>query len=151
LEWVFEKRLRQLTMITLLVLVSVVASTIHPTEAAVLASHSPITIVGNAQFNNTVYRDNGVTPGGNGSATNPYIIENWDIAATTTLEGIHVEYTNASFIIRNVYVHGPSPSNGIFFRNVDKGVVDKSTVTNTYDGITTLLSNAHSREQRDLQ
>jgi parallel beta-helix repeat protein len=129
-------------LITLLVLVSITASTIHPAKAATLTPRSPISIVGDAGFNNTIYPKNGVTPGGNGSTTNPYIIERWDIAATTTLDGVHIEYTNVSFIIRNVYVHGPSPSNGIFFRNVANGVIDKSTVTNYYDGITILLSNA---------
>jgi parallel beta-helix repeat protein len=106
-------------LITLLVLVSITASTIHPAKAATLTPRSPISIVGDAGFNNTIYPKNGVT-----------------------LDGVHIEYTNVSFIIRNVYVHGPSPSNGIFFRNVANGVIDKSTVTNYYDGITILLSNA---------
>jgi parallel beta-helix repeat protein len=138
--WAREKTLRPLTLITLLVLVSIIASTIYPARVAALTSHPPISIVGNTGFNNTAYHGNGVTSG-NGSASNPYIIEGWDIT-TTTLDGVHVEYTNASFIIRNVYIHGPSPSNGIFFRNVDNGLVDKSTVTNSYDGITILLSSA---------
>ena len=104
-------------------------------------SHAPISIVGNSEFNYTLYPGNGVTHGGNGSIANPYVIEGLDIATTTTSDGIHVEYTNVSFIIRNVNIHGSSP-NGIFFRNVDNGVVDKSTVTSSNDGITILLANA---------
>ena len=142
LGWKCEKALRLLTLVTLLVLVSIVASTIYPPRAAALTSHPPISIVGNAQFNYTNYPTHGVTLGGNGSTANPYIIENWDIAASTTSDGIHIEQTNVSFIIRNVNIHGPSPSNGIFLRNIDNGVIDKSTITSTYDGITILLSNA---------
>jgi parallel beta-helix repeat protein len=79
---------------------------------------------------------------GNGSAIDPYIIEGWDIAATIFLDGVHIEQTNASFIIRNVYIHGQQASNGIFLSNVAQGLVDNTTITHFLDGITILLSNA---------
>jgi parallel beta-helix repeat protein len=130
-----------MTFIIIVVLASTVATTVHVGRSLSLASHSPISIVGNAGFNNITYPNNGVTRG-NGSAIDPYIIEGWSIAASKTSDGIDVESANASFIIRNVYIYGPSPSNGIFLSNVANGVVDRSTVTSCYDGITILLSNA---------
>jgi parallel beta-helix repeat protein len=81
------------------------------------------------------------TRGGDGSLSNPYIIEGWSIAATNA-DGILIEQTNASFIIRNVFIHGSSQFNGIFFFNVTNGVVDNTTITNSIDGITMTLSNA---------
>jgi len=129
--------LRPLALVTVLILVSIAGSTIHLTRALPLTSHSPISIVGNSGFTPA----NGTTPGGNGSLSNPYIIENWYID-TTNKDGIHIEQTNASFIIRNVYIHGQNLANGIFFLNVANGIVDNTTITNSYDGVTISLSNA---------
>jgi hypothetical protein len=125
-----------MALISLLFLISVAASTIHPVKAAPLSSHSTISIVGNTGFTPA----NG-TRGGNGSLSNPYIIEGWNIAATNA-DGILIEQTNASFIIRNVFIRGSSQSNGIFFFNVTNGLVDNTTITNSLDGITMTLSNA---------
>jgi parallel beta-helix repeat protein len=116
-------------------------STVHPAMGSTLTSHPPISIVGNAGFNNITYTNNGVRSG-NGSATNPYVIEGWDIAAITYYDGVHVEQTNASFIIRNVYIHGHDVANGIFFSNVTRGRVDNTTITQFQDGVAMLLSNA---------
>ncbi|TMI12215.1 hypothetical protein E6H35_09635 [Candidatus Bathyarchaeota archaeon] len=129
---------RPLTLFTLLILVSFAASTIDPAKA-MIPMHSPISIVGNSGFTPA----NGTTPGGNGSVSNPYIIEGWNIDTTIpNKDGIHIEQTSASFIIRNVYIHGQGQTNGIFFINVANGVVDHTTITNSYDGITISLSNA---------
>ncbi len=109
-----DKNLHPLIGITLLILVSLAASTIHAAKAAPLLPHSQISIVGNAGFNNTIYMDNGVTSG-NGSATNPYIIEGWNIVAPVNKDGIDIEQTNASLVIKNVNIQGGNVgSNGIF-------------------------------------
>jgi nitrous oxidase accessory protein NosD len=114
---------------------------VHPGKGSNLPTHGPISIVGNAGFNNATYPDNGVRSG-NGSATNPYIIERWEITAINFYDGVHIEQTNASFIIRNVYIHGQQVSNGIFFSNVAQGLVDNTTIMKFQDGITMVLSNA---------
>ena len=77
-------------------------------------THAPIAISGDAGF---IVGTNGVTSG-NGSATNPYIIEGWDIDASTAT-GISIMTANVHFEIRNCYIHGG--------------------VTNNYSGITTML------------
>ena len=137
-EWAREKTLRLLTLIALLVLVSIAASTIYPLKATALMSHPPISIFGNTEFTTA----NGVT-GGNGSTSNPYIIEGWDIAAPASTDGIDVQQTNASLIIRNVNIHGGNVgSNGIFLSQVTNVVIRDTMISNLNNGISTFLSNA---------
>jgi len=141
----YEKTLRLPLLITLLglVLVPTSASTIHPAKAAALQSHPPILIVGNAELNNSIYHNNGVTPGGNGSASNPYVIEGWNIAAPPNVDGIDIEQTNASLIIRNVSTQGGYVgSNGIFLNQVTNVVVKDVAISRFNNGISILLSNA---------
>ena len=129
--------LRPLALTSLLILVLVALLTAHPANASSpLQPHPPISIVGNSGFTLA----NG-TIAGDGSTSNPYIIAGWNISAVNT-DGIDIEQANASFIIRNVYIHGQSQSNGIFLLDVTSGVVDNVTITNSLDGITITLSNA---------
>ncbi len=147
-QWTRQKTSGPLILVILLILLSTAGSTVHPARGSTLTPHPPISIVGNAGFNRTIYKNNGVT-GGNGSASNPYIIEGWSIAVTTLYDdGVHVEQTNTSFVIRNVYIHGDQQSNGIFLSNVARGAVDNTTITNFLDGITILLSNATVENSR---
>lgn len=127
---------RSLTIIVLLVLVAITASTVHTGRATPLTTRLPISIIGNSGFTPA----NGITAG-SGSTSNPFIIEGWNISTTNT-DGIHIEQTNASFIIRNVNIHGQGQSNGIFLLDVTNGVIDNATITTSYDGITITLSNA---------
>jgi hypothetical protein len=136
-----KKTLRPLTIIIIVILASTAATTVHLGRGSSLASYGPISIVGNAGFDNTIYPNNGVRSG-NGSATNPYIIEGWSITTARFQDGIHIEQTNVSFLIRNVYIHGQQDSNGIFLSKVGQGLVDNTTITNFLDGITIFLSNA---------
>jgi hypothetical protein len=136
------KNLRPLIVITLLILVSLAASTIYGAKAAPLTLHSQISIVGNAGFNNTIYTDNGVTSG-NGSATNPYIIEGWNIVAPVYKDGIDIEQTNASLVIKNVNIQGGNVgSNGIFLSHATNVVVRDTAISSLNDGISIFLSNA---------
>ncbi|MCG2826892.1 MAG: PKD domain-containing protein [Thermoplasmatales archaeon] len=89
-------------------------------------SHDPIRIDGNSDFTEA----NGVT-GGNGTESNPYIIEGWDIDASTAI-GIFILNTDASFIIKNCYVHDGKNNYcyGVVLRNVTNGKIEKLTSYN---------------------
>jgi hypothetical protein len=73
-------------------------------KKSVYTTHGALTIIGNANFTAA----NGVI-GGSGTASDPYVIANWDIDAAKSM-GIYMESTDAHFIIRNCYVHGGSTS-----------------------------------------
>jgi len=98
-------------------------------------SHAPIYIDSNSNFTPA----NGVT-GGSGTENDPYIIENWDIDASSA-HGIWINNTTAYFIVRNCYVHdGWNSFIGISLANVINGIVDNNISENNYYGI--LLSNS---------
>lgn len=104
-------------------------------------THNPISITSNADF--TVA--NGVSSG-TGTASDPYIIADLDINASTTT-GIDIENTNAHFIVRNCYIHdGSSIShgfgyNGTYLFNCANGTMENNTCTNDFIGIYLALSN----------
>ena len=97
-------------------------------------SHAPISINGNAEFNKTNFPLNGVASG-NGTASNPYIIEGWDINASTSI-GIRVYNANVHFIIRNCDVHDGS----VIYSGID--LVSCSNVS--------LISNNCSKNENGL-
>jgi parallel beta-helix repeat protein len=95
-------------------------------------SHEPILIDGNGGFTAA----NGVKSGA-GSQNNPYIIEGWNINASSE-NGIEIKSTEKYFVIRNVYVHGSSWSywnTGIYFFRVQNGMVENCEIKNTGSGI----------------
>src|SRR5207244_11554044 len=88
--------------------------------------HAPIRIQSNAEFTAA----NGVV-GGHGTPEDPYLIAGWEITNVDTTEAIFIRDTDASFVIRDVYVHQP-PGLGfarIRFIEVSNGRVEDSTVT----------------------
>ena len=96
--------------------------------------HDPIYIDGNSDFTSA----NGVTSG-SGTAGNPYIIEDWDINASTAY-GIYIENTDVYFIIRNCTIHdGYKPGvrwfDGIHLYSVTNGKIHNVTAYNNYEGI----------------
>ena len=109
-----------------------------PARALTYQPHSPITIDGNAGFTSA----NGVT-GGSGTSSDPYIIQGWDINASgigccnaNGNAGLVIENTNASFIVRNVYVHQGLPvDEGIILHQVSNGTVENSVTSQDYFGI----------------
>jgi parallel beta-helix repeat protein len=96
-----------------------------------LLSHAPILIDGDAGFTPT----NGVTSG-SGTAAAPYVIEGWNIDASSA-NGIEVRNTSAHFIIRNCYVHdgGDNNKHGIYFETVKNWKIDDVTSINNFQGI----------------
>ncbi|MCJ2556789.1 MAG: right-handed parallel beta-helix repeat-containing protein [Candidatus Thermoplasmatota archaeon] len=103
-----------------------------PEGASAYTPHDPIEIDGNADFTAA----NGVV-GGSGTPSDPYIIEGWEIDATTA-KGINIRNTNAHFIIRNVYVHsgihGDPLHPGIYFSGVN-GRIENNNLSNNAAGI----------------
>jgi parallel beta-helix repeat protein len=109
-------------------------------EASALTTHAPIFIDGNSGF----VPANGVT-GGSGTASDPYIIEGWDINAATA-HGIEIRNTTSYFTIRNVTVHDGSPNNygAIVLQNVTNGIVTNVTSTNN-NGLALLSSVSNTK------
>jgi parallel beta-helix repeat protein len=100
-----------------------------------MTPHSPITIYSNGDFTTS----NGVT-GGSGTSTDPYIIEGWNISAST-YTGIYIRDTDAHFVIRHVWVHSGGntgsifDNGGIFIRDVSNGTIEKSWIRENLFGI----------------
>jgi parallel beta-helix repeat protein len=98
--------------------------------ARAIVTRDPILIDGNAGFTPA----NGVTSG-SGTENNPYIIEGWDIKASSA-NGIEIRNTDAYFIIRNCYIHdGRENYDGVHFSNVKNGTIENVNFTNLLHGI----------------
>ena len=85
-------------------------------------THSPISIIGNGGFTNA----SGVV-WGSGTESDPYIIEGWDINASTA-NGIDIRNTDAHFAIRNCRVHdgglNPDGFHGVRLEDCANGTLD---------------------------
>lgn len=64
---------------------------------------------------------NGVT-GGSGTASNPYIIEGWEIDASVMGFGVYIAMTTAHYVIRGVHAYG-SESIGVALYGAPNGTV----------------------------
>ncbi|MCK4367783.1 MAG: right-handed parallel beta-helix repeat-containing protein [Thermoplasmata archaeon] len=126
-----RKRATQtLVLMFFMIVLSLFGLVMVPEEGYAYIPHEPINIVGNGDF--TVA--NGVT-GGTGTIVDPYIIEGWEIDASSAM-GIKIFGTVAHFIIRDVYVHsGGEGHDGINFVNVANGCVENTTILNNYFGV----------------
>ena len=98
-------------------------------ESSSLTPHDPIFINGDAEFTPA----NGVV-GGSGTVEDPYIIEGWDIDASTAT-GIHIDSTRAYFIIGSVFIH--DGGTGVYLYNVTNGKILDSKIARGSVGITT--------------
>ena len=102
--------------------------------------HNPIYINGNEGFRNP---ENGVSNWNDPSAgteDDPYIIEGWEIIASTATigrGGIHIEGTDAYFIIRNCELHNGTLTEkiGIYFSEVKNGGINGTTCWDNKYGI----------------
>jgi len=112
----------------------------HPSETPVRTPagiaytvHSPISISGNAGFTAAI-GVSGVS-GGTGAASDPYIIADWDINASTAMIGISINDTDSHFIVKNCYVHesrsgGSSYPGGINLHNCTNGTLENNICSN---------------------
>jgi parallel beta-helix repeat protein len=104
------------------------------------ASHSPIEIDGDTEFTAMALTE-GWT--GNGSSSNPFIIENLDITlGVTPVASINISNTNVHFIIRGCRLIGPgaTPSYGIYLENSNNGIIVNNLITNFADGLYVTVS-----------
>ena len=107
--------------------------------------HTPILIDGDGGFTSA----NGVRSG-TGIATDPYVISDWDIDASTSTfgSGILMRHTTAHFVIRNVYVHSglkgydsfyggcdPACADGIELQEVTNGIVEQNILYWNTNGV----------------
>lgn len=118
-------------------------SELHPSETPVTTpvgilytTHSPISINGNGWFTTA----NGVVSG-NGTSSDPYIIADWDINASTTY-GVSIMHTNVYFIIRDCYIHDgvTNPIAGIYLFDCVNGTVSNNSCSNNVYGIEVAFS-----------
>ena len=99
------------------------ALTLDSIPAAALSDHGKILINGNAGFTPA----NGVT-GGGGTATNPYIIDGWNVSAATGA-AITLVNTTAYFVLRNFTVHsGGQTYAGIHLDHVMNGRIENALI-----------------------
>src|SRR2546426_6134040 len=124
--------LRQRRVFALLMTFLALASSLFLFSPKVVAStrvpHSPILISGNSEF----IAANGVT-GGTGTASDPYVIQGWNITVCWQCPyyGIEVANTTAYFRIFNVTVSSlitAQPATGILLKNATNGGIDNSVV-----------------------
>ncbi len=100
-------------------------------NASAYTTHATISITSNSSFK---IGENGVTSG-SGTASDPWIIENWVISASST-SGIGISNTTAYFIIRNCLVeNGEGDYAGIALNNVINGRIENNTCENNHYGI----------------
>ena len=112
--------------------IQVVYDIIDP-SLKIYPSHTPIKINSDADFNTP----NGVkNPSASGNASDPYIIEEWDINASSTL-GIKIANTTKYFVVRNCSVHDGTgyAYNGINILNVTNGKIENCTVSKNNFGM----------------
>lgn len=102
-----------------------------PGPVSAVAPHPPILIVGDAEF----IPANGVT-GGSGTSADPYVIDGWDIDASTA-HGIKIQNTRAHFVVRDSSVHSGRTGGftGIVLENATDGSVHNLDVSNNSVGI----------------
>ncbi|HKZ49288.1 MAG TPA: right-handed parallel beta-helix repeat-containing protein [Thermoplasmata archaeon] len=100
-----------------------------PGEVSAYTPHGPILIDGNANFTAA----NGVT-GGSGTPSDPYIIDGWEIDASTA-HGVEIRSTDAHFVLRDIYVHsGGSNYYGVYLVSLTNGAVENSTLSQDWVG-----------------
>ncbi len=128
-------RKKLLTLAILSLLVAALTANLIPGTVSASKLHVPIYISGDGGFTAA----NGVT-WGTGAVADPYIIEGWDINASSA-NGIEIHNTNSYFIIRSVTVHsGGIYHNGIYLASVNNGAVQNAVVSDNYRGVFVWMS-----------
>jgi parallel beta-helix repeat protein len=104
------------------------ALVVLPQRTSGFPPHDPILIEGDAGFNST----NGVVSG-SGTASDPFMIDGWDIQAYFA-DCLQIVNTTAYFVISNVSAHdGRWSWSGIHLKNATNGIVENClSVDNNY-------------------
>lgn len=106
-------------------------------EASAYTVHKPILIVGDSSFT----AENGVT-GGNGTQSDPFIIEGWEIDASSIDYGITIWDADAYFVVRHVYIHSDSSTtHEIDLVSSHRGQIVDSIISGGSRGISAELTN----------
>ncbi|HID73413.1 MAG TPA: hypothetical protein EYP43_00005, partial [Thermoplasmata archaeon] len=92
--------------------------------------HAPIVIVGDAGFTAA----NGVRSG-SGTATDPYIIEGWDISSNDSAS-ISISNTTAHVVIRLCHIHGNRSNDGIAVAHSRNVRIERCRLVDNDHGIT---------------
>ncbi len=126
----FGRSIQAVALLSLLIVMSFSSLVTIPERASAYILRDPILIHGNGEFTPA----NGVT-GGNGTSSDPYIIEGWQINADEPpYDAIRIDNTDAHFIIRDVILSaGGIPVN--FFRNVTNGILENSVLSGHWNEI----------------
>lgn len=95
--------------------------------------HGRIMIDSDSEFT----AENGVTSG-NGTKSDPYMIEGWRIGPSPNVTAIDIHNTRAHFRIRDVYIF--SCSLGVLMNNVHDGRVENSQFMNCSVGVAVVRS-----------
>lgn len=98
-------------------------------DPGALQTHNPLLIDADDEFDVV----NGVVAG-NGTASNPYIIENWTIS-TSSLTGVQIQDTRAHFVVRNCKIGDTSSKNGIDISNATNGTIINNRIEKARIGI----------------
>jgi parallel beta-helix repeat protein len=106
-------------------------------EGPVIANdpHGPIAIDGDANFSATALAEDW---SGDGSAQDPYVIENYDITIGPASEAsIRITNTRANYTIQGCTLIGPAatPSYGILLENSSHGRIINNMITNFAQGL----------------
>lgn len=108
---------------------------------ASLTPHSPISINGDSDFSTQATSESW---NGSGTAGDPYMIENYEIDATSSSCGIIISNTQSHFTIRNCSLHGASLA-GIELLSMVNGTISNNTCYNNVQyGIYIVTSNLNS-------
>ena len=119
MDWV--PRARVAILVSALLLSGAFVAIPPPTNG--LTPHAPIGITSNGGF---TLPSNGVT-GGSGTPADPYIIEGWDINASTGV-GIYIQDTDAHYVLRDLDIHADGANTvGIWLSNTSNGRMENVT------------------------
>src|SRR3990170_1756972 len=119
MDWV--PRARVAILVSALLLSGAFVAIPPPTNG--LTPHAPIGITSNGGF---PLPSNGVT-GGSGTPADPYIIEGWDINASTGV-GIYIQDTDAHYVLRDLDIHADGANTvGIWLSNTSNGRMENVT------------------------
>jgi parallel beta-helix repeat protein len=121
-----------LMIVTSFSMIASIGSPMEQPQKAIISAYTiraQISIMSNGDFTNA----SGVV-WGNGTATDPYIIEGWDINNGGGL-GIYIYGATVFFIIRNCYLHGSGGGDGICLSYSSNAKVINNTCFNTFSGM----------------